>query len=264
MLELVGLQGSAKKYPAQLSGGMKQRVALARALAIRPNVLLLDEPFSALDAKLRVSLRDEVRRVQQTTGVTTILVTHDQQEAFGVSDRIVVMREGSVEQVGTPRELYHTPRTPFVLNFVGHSTRAEGVVASQRAGQTRLAVGTDYITAHSRVSFAPGDAVIVAVRPESARLSHPGSEGSGVNTYAGIVSRTEFVGAKEFAEVSLPSLGISLAAEYSIGAGEERWREGDAVEVRFRPEDVITIGLTTRAEQPSIEREQSSIEGEQS
>lgn len=119
MVALVHLEGMEDRYPHQLSGGQRQRVALARALAMRPQVLLLDEPLSALDAKIREELRGEIRRIQKTLGITTLYVTHDQEEALAISDRVVVMNVGRIEQVGTPFEIYNTPRTPFVATFVG-------------------------------------------------------------------------------------------------------------------------------------------------
>ena len=119
MLELVQLEAHAKKYPHQLSGGQQQRVALARALAIQPAVLLLDEPLSALDAKVRASLRDEIRRIQTEVGITTLFVTHDQEEALAISDRIAVMSQGQIEQLGTPTEIYRNPSTAFVARFIG-------------------------------------------------------------------------------------------------------------------------------------------------
>lgn len=127
MLELIQMSHLANRYPFQLSGGQQQRVALARALAIHPQVLLLDEPLSALDAKIRVDLRQEIRRIQRRLGITTIYVTHDQEEALSISDRIVVMQQGKVDQVGTPFEIYNFPQTAFVANFVGtlNATHAE-------------------------------------------------------------------------------------------------------------------------------------------
>jgi len=125
-LEMVGLTTFAERFAHQLSGGQQQRVALARALVTRPRVLLLDEPLSALDAKVRVQLRDEIRRIQTELGITTVFVTHDQEEALAIADRVAVMRDGVIEQIGTPEELYTAPRTPFVANFVGLSNRLAG------------------------------------------------------------------------------------------------------------------------------------------
>src|ERR1700742_3046406 len=125
LLELVGLGHAVNRYPHQLSGGMQQRVALARALAIEPRILLLDEPLSALDAKVRVQLRDEIRRLQTELGITTIYVTHDQEEALSVSDRVAVMNAGRIEQIGTPLDMYTAPLTPFVAEFIGTMNRLE-------------------------------------------------------------------------------------------------------------------------------------------
>src|SRR5262249_30556740 len=128
MLELVGIGAFADRYPNQLSGGQQQRVALARALAIEPQVLLLDEPLSALDAKVRVQLRDEIRRIQSSVGTTTLFVTHDQEEALAVADRVGVMRAGRLEQLAAPVEIYQRPASAFVADFVGLSNRLPGVV----------------------------------------------------------------------------------------------------------------------------------------
>src|SRR2546422_5461694 len=128
VLELVGLGKYANRYPSQLSGGQQQRVALARALAIRPQVLLLDEPLSALDAKVRSRLRDEIRRVQLEAGITTLFVTHDQEEALAIADRVGVMQSGKLEQLGPPTEIYSRPATPFVADFVGLTNRMEGTL----------------------------------------------------------------------------------------------------------------------------------------
>src|SRR5215213_7718266 len=138
MLALVGLSEMGPRYPYQLSGGQQQRVAVARALAPRPKVLLLDEPLSALDAKVRVSLREEIRQIQKRLGITTIFVTHDQEEALSISDRIAVMYGGKAEQVGTPFEIYNRPATKFVANFVGTLNVLEGTVTDAAAGTVRV------------------------------------------------------------------------------------------------------------------------------
>src|SRR2546426_1036795 len=139
LLELVGLGHAGERYPHQLSGGMQQRVALARALAIEPRVLLLDEPLSALDAKVRVQLREEIRRIQLELGITTLYVTHDQEEALSVSDHVAVMYGGRIEQMGSPAEMYSAPATPFVAEFIGTMNRLEGTVVDggvEHAGTT--------------------------------------------------------------------------------------------------------------------------------
>jgi putative spermidine/putrescine transport system ATP-binding protein len=167
LLELVGLADAAGRYPHQLSGGMQQRVALARALAIEPKVLLLDEPLSALDAKVRLQLREEIRRIQQRLGITTIFVTHDQEEALSISDRIAVLYQGKIEQLGPPAEIYGAPATPFVAEFVGTMNRIEGV--ADGAGAVRTAAGV--IPLDAATSFAASRRLLVLARPESVRLS---------------------------------------------------------------------------------------------
>lgn len=178
MLELIGLTGFEKRYPYQLSGGQQQRVALARALAARPSMLLLDEPLSALDAKIRVSLREEIRQIQKELGITTIFVTHDQEEALSISDRIMVMNAGRADQVGTPFEVYNRPQTRFVAQFVGTLNVLQGIVDDPGQGAVKVS-GTVITLAHDLGARKAGDPVSLAVRPESISLgSHAGRESS--------------------------------------------------------------------------------------
>ncbi|CAG1013858.1 sulfate transport system ATP-binding protein [Anaerolineales bacterium] len=165
MLALIHLEKKGNSYPYQLSGGQQQRVALARALAIRPQVLLLDEPLSALDAKIRVSLRAEIRAIQRELGITAIYVTHDQEEALSISDRIVVMREGEMDQVGTPFEVYNFPTTAFVANFVGTLNTASAEVLDPEKGILKMD-GVQFISAQNLHDRKKGDAVKFSVRPE--------------------------------------------------------------------------------------------------
>lgn len=160
LLSLVGLSAHAKKYPAQLSGGQQQRVALARAIAISPGLLLLDEPLSALDAKVRVHLRHEIKALQRKLGVTTIMVTHDQEEALAMADRIVVMNHGVIEQVGTPTEIYRHPETLFVADFIGETNRFDAQVASG----TSIEIGPSEFACTDN-GFRPGSDVTAVVRP---------------------------------------------------------------------------------------------------
>src|SRR5690349_8218647 len=170
MLDLVGIGAHADRYPHQLSGGQQQRVALARALAIRPQVLLLDEPLSALDAKVRVQLRDEIKRIQTEVGTTTLFVTHDQEEALAVADRVGVMRAGKLEQLAAPADIYLTPATPFVAEFVGLSNRLPGTVVGNEIEVlgTRLPL----------LSPATSASVTALIRPESVLVS-PDTSGEG-------------------------------------------------------------------------------------
>jgi spermidine/putrescine ABC transporter ATP-binding subunit len=175
-LELVRLEALAERYPSQLSGGQKQRVALARAVVIAPRVLLLDEPLGALDLKLREELQGEIKRVQQTLGITTIFVTHDQGEALSMSDRVVVMRNGRILQVDTPAMLYNRPNSLYVANFVGRTNFLEATVI-QRGGERfvlqlpMLRDRTIEVSGRHTREFAPGDACTLAFRPEDGRIS---------------------------------------------------------------------------------------------
>ena len=165
LLEMVGLASHSGKYPHQLSGGQQQRVALARALAVQPQVLLLDEPLSALDAKVRAQLRDEIRRIQRETGVTTVLVTHDQEEALSISDRVAVMNEGRLLQVATPAQIYREPADGFVARFIGAAAVLPGITED---GAVR--VGEITLHAYAARQHAGGRAVDLFLRPEHVRL----------------------------------------------------------------------------------------------
>jgi putative spermidine/putrescine transport system ATP-binding protein len=188
LLELVGLGHAGDRYPHQLSGGMQQRVALARALAIEPRVLLLDEPLSALDAKVRVQLREEIRRIQLELGITTLYVTHDQEEALSVSDHVAVMYGGRIEQMGSPAEMYSAPATPFVAEFIGTMNRLEGTVVDggvQHAG-TMLRI-------EEAQNRPRGERVLVLVRPETVEVERANGSG-GANTLVGDVVTQTFLG----------------------------------------------------------------------
>jgi putative spermidine/putrescine transport system ATP-binding protein len=190
LLELIHLPDKASRYPWQLSGGQQQRVALARALAIEPQVLLLDEPLSALDAKIRVSLRNEIRAIQRQLGITTVYVTHDQEEALSLSDRIVVMSEGRIEQIGTPFEIYNFPSTGFVARFVGTLNVVSAKVLDPTAG-TLEAAGQPIRAAGPISDGHPGDALTVALRPEIISLGAR----EGMNQLSGVVDDVTFLGA---------------------------------------------------------------------
>jgi putative spermidine/putrescine transport system ATP-binding protein len=191
LLELVGLGHAGKRYPHQLSGGMQQRVALARALAIEPRVLLLDEPLSALDAKVRVQLREEIRRIQTQLGITTLYVTHDQEEALSVSDHVAVMWSGRIEQKGTPSEMYGAPATPFVAEFIGTMNRLESVVVDGATGE--IEHGGTRLTVDAARGRTKGERVLVLVRPELLEFE-PSAGGGGENTLTGEVITHTFLG----------------------------------------------------------------------
>jgi putative spermidine/putrescine transport system ATP-binding protein len=187
LLELIHLPDKGKSYPNELSGGQQQRVALARALAISPQLLLLDEPLSALDAKIRDELRAEIRRIQRQLNITTIYVTHDQEEALALSDRIVVMSKGQMEQVGAPFEIYNNPSTGFVASFVGQLNRLPATVIDQAAG--RLRVGQGELRTTSGVESAPGTEVSLMMRPEELTLDDEAD-----NVLEGTVETVTFLG----------------------------------------------------------------------
>ena len=189
LLELIHLPDKAGRYPWQLSGGQQQRVALARALAIEPQVLLLDEPLSALDAKIRVTLRNEIRAIQRQLGITTVYVTHDQEEALSLSDRIVVMSEGRIEQTGTPFEIYNFPSTGFVARFVGTLNVVSAKVLDPTAGTLETA-GQPIRAAGPISGGHSGDSVTVALRPEIISLGAR----EGMNQLSGVVDDVTFLG----------------------------------------------------------------------
>jgi putative spermidine/putrescine transport system ATP-binding protein len=191
LLELVGLGDAGDRYPHQLSGGMQQRVALARALAIEPRVLLLDEPLSALDAKVRLQLREEIRRIQLELGITTLYVTHDQEEALSISDHVAVMNGGRIEQMGSPAEMYSAPATPFVAEFIGTMNRLEATVVDGASGTVDH--GGVTLTVNAARDRARGARVLVLVRPETVELA-PADGAGGPNTLVGDVVTQTFLG----------------------------------------------------------------------
>jgi putative spermidine/putrescine transport system ATP-binding protein len=204
MLQLIHMENFGKRYPSQLSGGQQQRVALARALAFQPKVLLLDEPLSALDAKIRVELRNEIRRIQQQLGITTIYVTHDQEEALSVSDRIVVMNQGKIEQAGTPTEIYNFPRTRFVASFVGTANQLECTVIDAERGE--LAFGGEPIRTTLHLRQPAGSTVKLLLRPEVLR---PGPNG-GYNNLTGRVENVNFLGSTARVQLNLGDTLITM------------------------------------------------------
>ncbi len=210
LLDMVGLGEHGGKYPAQLSGGQQQRVALARALATSPGLLLLDEPLSALDAKVRVHLRHEVKQLQRRLGVTTIMVTHDQEEALTMADRIMVMNHGAIEQIGTPLEIYREPASPFVADFIGVMNFVAGAVVGEgtvRLGRVELACEAAGLTA--------GTAVTLAIRPEDIVVRE--AQGSEPNAVPARVEALAFLGSFFRADLAGDGMeGVLLRADLPV------------------------------------------------
>jgi putative spermidine/putrescine transport system ATP-binding protein len=217
LLELVGLGHAGGRYPHQLSGGMQQRVALARALAIKPRMLLLDEPLSALDAKVRVQLREEIRRIQLELGITTLYVTHDQEEALSISDRVAVLYDGRIEQIGTPTQMYTAPTTPFVAEFIGTMNRLEATVVDSSNGD--LDHGGVQLRVSEARGRAKGERVLVLIRPESLELTAT-SNGAAPrgNAVTGDVLSHTFLGPVTRLTVAGP--GGNLIADMSTARAE--------------------------------------------
>ena len=209
MLELVQLTSLGERYAHQLSGGQQQRVALARALAVQPQVLLLDEPLSALDAKVRTTLRDEIRRIQTEVGITTLFVTHDQEEALAISDRICVMSQGCVEQLGTPTQVYRNPATAFVARFVGTMNELPATVMAQG----EVEVLGNRIAVPSAGGFATGTAIVLLVRPEDISVADHG--------LAGTVSSVTFQGASTLVGVRLDVLDTLVSVDVAKGDADQ-------------------------------------------
>jgi ABC-type Fe3+/spermidine/putrescine transport system ATPase subunit len=192
-LKLVQLDGYGERWPHQLSGGQLQRVAIARAILIEPHVLLLDEPLSNLDAKLRVEMRGEIRRLQKLLGITVLYVTHDQEEALAISDRIAVMRAGRVEQIAGPRAIYEQPATPFVASFVGTTNLLNGIVRSREGDTAEIAFAGTAMRANMRGDV--GEGVVLSLRPEALRLLASGEAApAGWATLAGTLGEIEYLG----------------------------------------------------------------------
>ncbi|PTM92108.1 ABC transporter ATP-binding protein [Mycoplana dimorpha] len=235
MLGLIKLEHLADRFPYQLSGGQQQRVALARALAPKPQVLLLDEPLSALDAKIRVSLREEIRMIQQQLGITTVFVTHDQEEALSISDRIVVMNAGCADQIGTPAEIYNRPATRFVASFVGTLNLIEAKVIDPAAN--RVSIGDQGVTLREPVGpVKPGDTISLALRPEAGSIAE-GAKGDTALT--GEVISSNFLGSVVRTRMRVGPSVISFDMFNNPGLVPPA--AGDTVTLRFTATDLLVI-----------------------
>ena len=225
MLALVGLGAQAQRYPAQLSGGQQQRIALARALAPRPRLLLLDEPLSALDAQVRTELRSEIRQLQRQLDITCIMVTHDQEEALSMADRVVLMHQGRIEQQGSPEQLYAQPVSYFAAGFVGRMNLLPAVAEAGnvvRVGEGRLDCAT--------AGFVAGNAVLVGVRPESVVL-HPAQPIALANLFRARVMETSFLGSMVLVRVFSPTLQCQIDVQWPLrhDAQLPDWLQGEVL-----------------------------------
>ncbi len=241
MLALIKLPHVGGRYPYQLSGGQQQRVALARAIAVKPELLLLDEPLSALDAKIRVSLREEIRSLQRDLGITTIYVTHDQEEALSMSDRIVVMNEGRIEQIGAPFEIYNFPRTRFVASFVGTLNILSGTILDPAGGRVRID-GQEVVTARGVADASTGDQRSIALRPEAITLN---GAGEGRNSMNGTIDEVSFLGAVVRVRVRFAENAISL--DTFNNPNNPPPARGQQVTVSFASEDVLVLDAAVPA-----------------
>jgi iron(III) transport system ATP-binding protein len=237
LLALVGLPDQGLKYPAQLSGGQQQRVALARALATSPALLLLDEPLSALDARVRVRLRSEIQALQRRLGVTTILVTHDQEEALAMADRIVVMNDGTIEQVGTPEEIYARPATAFVADFVGQMTFLDAHLTTPAA----VSVGPHTLQINETKTLAVGTAVSIGFRPEEIQVR--GITPSTPNTFDVTITTTDYLGAYcRLGLAVMPDATLHFVADVSSNEMRDMGlATGQLIKVALPPEHLRTF-----------------------
>ena len=237
LLELVGMEKRMDHQPNELSGGQKQRVAIARSLINRPKILLLDEPLGALDLQLRRQMQQELKRLQKKLGITFIYITHDQEEALNMSDRIAVMREGRFEQIGTPAQVYDSPKTAYVARFVGEANIVKGQAGALRGEQVEFAApGGSAGFLRRGYSFAPGQEVTLAIRGEQAQAVK-GAEGPGL---AGVVKEKSFAGGMLRIAVELAGGGEFICSRHGI---DSELAPGDAVRVLWEPDKACPVDV---------------------
>ena len=242
MLELVQLSGFEKRKPDQLSGGQRQRVAIARALINNPQVLLLDEPLGALDLKLRRAMQTELKRLQKKLGITFIYITHDQEEAINMSDRIAVMREGHFEQIGTPDQIYNHPKTSYVADFVGNANILEGICQGMEGTQAVLLTGEQkLLVAAEGISLENGEKVTFALRSESIHVDE-----SGTGSLTATVKEKSFAGGQLRMLLELPDGSEITASRYGIDANV---KIGQKVGWSFEPGDGVIVDREDQDEQ---------------
>jgi len=233
VLDLVHLEGYGDRAPGQLSGGQQQRVALARALVMEPKVLLMDEPLSNLDAKLREEMRTEIRRIQKELNITSVYVTHDQIEAMTLSDRVVVMNQGVIEQIGNPMEIYRFPNSRFVANFIGRANFIDGIVLAQNGSTlTVKALDKSITLSNIKREFHEGEAVTLIVRPEMIQIKKTGG------LYSGVVRRAVYLG--DVIEYAVDINGLPILGVETDPRVTELFPEGEKVTLGFA-EDCIQV-----------------------
>ncbi len=239
ILDLVALPGAQHARIEELSGGQRQRVALARALILKPAVLLLDEPLGALDLSLRRTMQGELRRMQRATGTTFVYVTHDQHEALSMSDRVVVMNAGRIEQVGSPAEVFERPANRFVAMFMGARNVLDGIASPASGSSTIVRVGANAIALDGRETIASGP-VVVVIRPERIRLARRGEGGEMATRWPGTIRGRTYAGASIAYDIVLAG-GTPLAAEIPTDGRSARFDPGDAIDTLIDPGDVVVI-----------------------
>ena len=240
MLAKVNLAGLEDRYPGQLSGGQQQRVALARALVLNPDILLLDEPLSNLDAKIRVQVRGEIRKLQRDLGITTIYVTHDQEEALSLSDRVAVMRDGRVQQMAVPKELYERPATRFVADFVGTNNFVAGVCRAVDAGRTIVETPLGALLGRSGVGIVAGDRCVLAIRPENIALAQSGTAtAAGDNLLRGQIVLAAYLGNTLRSDVDVA--GATFKADVRDAWHHQPLAPGETVQLAFPASAALTL-----------------------
>ena len=240
-LKLVQLEGFGDRRPRQLSGGQQQRVALARAIVSRPRVLLLDEPLGALDKNLRHQMQIELKQIQRIVGITTVLVTHDQEEAMTLADRIAVFNQGKVVQSGTPREIYEKPRTAFVASFLGAANFLDGRVAGRTGESVEVALGdSERISIPTADGISVGDKIRLVVRPEKMSIAPAGADADDqrLNGITGTVVQTVFTGSSIIYRIAWQGTTITV---FQQNQGHAELAENDRVRLSWLPEDTVTI-----------------------
>ncbi|MDQ0252932.1 iron(III) transport system ATP-binding protein [Evansella vedderi] len=234
IFSIMNLTDHKTRMPSQLSGGQQQRVALARALVMEPGVLLFDEPLSNLDAKLRLLMRDEIRRLQKRLGITAIYVTHDQSEAMSMSDKVIVMNNGKIEQVGSPQEIYQRPTSRFVADFIGTANFIQGKVLGRKENELEIQTADTILRAAAYGDFFEGQSVLIVVRPEAVRLKDEG-EGS----LKGKVTKSVFMGQTQEYEVDYN--GVPLQVTVHNPMGEKIYEVDETVSLHFPKESLHII-----------------------